>query len=480
MKNLVFLLCFLFISVSLVAQEVPVLPCSNNESYIEGEILLVIPNDMRERTTAYNLLESWGYNREPENVTEFSNVTIMRFTCSDTRFAKSVYDIHLAYNGVVRDGSYVVPNIRLHVFGEPNDPCFNRKDQYKDKDGNPHDILLQWDLNNTGECGGIANVDLRATQAWDLIDANAKPVIVAVIDTGIDVDHPNLAARIYKKDGQIVGKSFVSGTTYRDDHGHGTHCAGSIASIINDKQGTAGVAGPAVILLMPVKGLGKDGSGNLQVITDAMKWAAQNGANVISMSLGAVVEGWQEFLVKQLFDDVLNAAEMKNVVVVAAAGNNGKDVHAYPAYCESTIAIAAFDNQDKLASFSNFGQWVEVASPGVNIVSVRAFFEGKGLDMYRNAGYDKCDFTIGSSPNEPYEQRGYYIASGTSMACPNAAGVVAMMRAVNPALTKTQIRSILLSTSQNKEYYTTKIKGGRIHAYKAVEAARQTLTNEQE
>lgn len=469
MKNMVvFLLCLFMCAAS--AQFAPTLPVVQNNDEV-SEVLLVVPSSLK--TTEYNvqLLASWGYEAQKSEPIAFSNITVTLF--HSVRAGKSVREAVKLYGEAMHDGSYLVPNIKLHAFDLPSDPCFNRLDVYKDKDGNPHDILLQWDLKNTGQCGGVADADLNATAAWNELSGNLQTVIVAVIDTGVDVNHPNLASRIYKKDGKVVGNSFIANTTYLDDHGHGTHCAGSIAGAINDNQGTAGVAGLTPVFIMPVKALSKEGSGDMQAIVNAMKWAGQNGAHILSMSLGAVAEGWQEYLIKMLFDDAMNSAELKNVVAIAAAGNNGKDVHAYPAYCDKVMAIAAFGPQDQLASFSNFGTWVDVASPGVNIVSARAFFEGKGLDMYRSAGYDKCDFTIGSATNEPYESRQYYIASGTSMACPNAVGVAAMMKSLNPSLTTAQICKIMIDTSDKKEIYTQKIKGGRINALKAVQAAKQ-------
>jgi subtilisin family serine protease len=475
-KHQIFMKQFLLLLICLCvgmasAQFAPTLPTAQNNGET-NELLLVVPSSLKATEYNFNLLASWGYEAQRAHKTEFSNITITLFSKMSGRTAKTAREAVSAYMETVHDGSYLVPNIKMYAFDLPGDPCFNRLDVYKDKEGNPHDILLQWDLRNTGQCGGVSDADAKAPAAWNELGGNLQAVIVAVIDTGVDVNHPNLASRIYKKDGNIVGTSFIANTTYADDHGHGTHCAGSIAGVINDQEGTAGMAGPAPVFIMPIKALSKEGSGDMQAITNAMKWAGQNGAHMVSMSLGAVPEGWQEFLIKMLFDDVLNSAEMQNVVSIAAAGNNGKDVHAYPAFCDKVMAIAAYSPQDQLASFSNFGTWVDVASPGVNIVSARAFFGGKGLDMYRSAGYDKCDFTIGTSANEPYESRKYYIASGTSMACPNAVGVAAMMKAVNPGLTTAQICQIMIDTSDKKEIYTQKIKGGRINAVRSVQAAR--------
>lgn len=480
MKKLTFVLfIFLFVAGSLIAQNAPVLPTAKGK-YVEEELLLVVPTSAKAdvRSTSVDLLETWGYTRQPVSETKLSNITISVFKSTDRSSSKTVRDAVTVFNEKSRGGAYLVPNIKLYAFDNPNDPCFNRLDEYKDKEGVSHDILLQWGLKNTGDLSGIVGADLNVIQAWGELTNNDSDVVVAVIDTGVDVAHPNISDYVYKVNNHVVGYNALDQTTsnYEDDHGHGTHCAGSIVGGKDDNEGTAGVAGntPSRIkaYVMPIKALGADGSGDLNKIVDAMKWAGTNGANMISMSLGAVVDGWQEYFVKSLFDDALASAELTGVVVVAAAGNDGKDVHAYPAYCDAVIAIAAYGSTDELTSFSNFGTWVDVASPGLNVVSARAFHNGVGLDMYRDAGYDKTDYTIGSQPGQAYGQRKYYIASGTSMACPNAAGVVAMMLSVKPGLSTDQVRTILKNTSANKTYYQQHISSGRVDAYEAVKAAK--------
>lgn len=228
------------------------------------------------------------------------------------------------------------------------------------------------------ETWGINRV--HAPAAWPL--TQGKGVKVAVIDTGIDTSHPELSGSV---DG---GYSAISKTEnpsdYQDDNGHGSHVAGTIAAH-RDGKGVVGVAPKA--RLYAVKVLDADGSGNLSDVIDGIVWAAKNHMDVANMSLGAPVDS-------EAMKRAVRFARGSGVVIVAAAGNSGGSV-GFPGAYEDTIAVAASDYNDKLASFSSRGPQVDFIAPGVDVLSAKM---GGGFASY----------------------------SGTSMAAPHVAGLAAL------------------------------------------------------
>jgi len=229
---------------------------------------------------------------------------------------------------------------------------------------------------------GVDRID--AEKVWS--SNTGSGVIIAICDTGIDYNHPDLI------DNYIPGASFVDYTTDpMDDHGHGTHCAGIAAAVDND-IGVVGVAPGAS--LMPVKILDYNGGADFSWVAQGIMWAANNSADVISLSIGYAyhVQSWQ---------DACDYAYEQGCVVVAAAGNSGHrrriyDNVDYPGKYASTIAVAATTSSDSRASFSSTGPDVELAAPGYSIYSTL------------------WDNTYGSM-------------SGTSMACPHVSGVAALV-----------------------------------------------------
>jgi len=218
---------------------------------------------------------------------------------------------------------------------------------------------------------------VNAAAAWDY--TAGQGVKVAVIDTGVDYTHPDLAPN-YKGGYNAI----ISTATPKDDHGHGSHVSGTIAGV-KDLQGVVGIA-PKVDLY-GVKVLDKNGSGQYSWIVAGIEWAIQNHMDVINMSLGG---GSGTEAMKQ----VMTKAKQAGVTVVCAAGNDSGPVN-FPAKYPEAIAVSASDSADKIASFSSRGAEIAVIAPGVNIYSVR-----KG--------------------------GGYATMSGTSMACPHVAGLAAL------------------------------------------------------
>ncbi len=228
--------------------------------------------------------------------------------------------------------------------------------------------ILPWGINRIG-----------APLVWPT--TTADPIKVGIVDTGIDITHPDLAANVKG------GRSFVGYTTsYQDDNGHGTHVAGIVASIDNT-IGVIGVAPQAD--LYAIKVLDRRGSGYLSDIISGLDWAASNGIQVVNMSLGTNTYS-------ALFDQAVARTSAAGVVQVAAAGNDGPGAVDYPGAFPSVIAVGATDSNNVIASWSSRGPQVAVAAPGVSIYST-------------------------------YKGGGYQTLSGTSMASPHVAGTVALM-----------------------------------------------------
>ncbi len=225
---------------------------------------------------------------------------------------------------------------------------------------------------------------------------NGSGIKVAVIDSGIAA-HPELTI--------AGGTSTVDYTTsYTDDNGHGTHVAGIIAAHNNDGQVTGMAPG---VQLYAVKAMGSDGKGNLQDVLEGVDWSIQNHMDVINLSLGTEYDS-------QLLHNMLDQAYQAGIVVIASAGNSGAgtDTVNYPAKYSSVIAVAAVDKQLQRGDFSSTGPKVELAAPGVSIVST-------------------------------YLNNGYAIASGTSQAAPHVAAMAAILKQENPSLSASALRTKL-------------------------------------
>jgi subtilisin len=239
-----------------------------------------------------------------------------------------------------------------------------------------------------------------------------RGVKVAVLDTGIDQDHPDLTV-----DG---GVSFIGGvSSWNDDNGHGTHCAGVIAAR-NNPAGVVGVAPGAS--LYAVKVLNGGGSGTLSQILAGMTWATQQGMDVISMSLGSnALSADEPCLVayQRAAEDFIATGG----VIVAAAGNSRGTTRPWvgqPGRCPGFIAVAAVDRNAVVASFSSVGpgNLVALAAPGVRV-------------------------------NSTFNDGGYRELNGTSMACPHVAGAAALLKEINRGADATQIRNRLTSTARD-------------------------------
>ena len=312
----------------------------------------------------------------------------------------------------------------------------------------PNDSLysIQWPLNNIGqvypESGkyntppGTPNADIDAPEAWE-ITTGSDEVIVAVIDTGVDYTHRDISANMWVNSGEIPGNGLddddngyiddIYGYDFYnddndplDDDGHGTHCAGIIAAAGNNGFDIAGVCWNAKI--MAVKFLGVDTVGSVSDAVEALHYAVENGADVVSNSWGERVGCGG---IPQALKDVINYAYSQGVIAVAGAGNGYSEERYYPACLEHVIAVAATNSNDEKAPFSTYGSWVEIAAPGVDILSLLAGGTTKG------------------TPYDEYTT----IMSGTSMACPHISGACALMLSVYPSLEIDEVNDILIRTA---------------------------------
>jgi len=238
---------------------------------------------------------------------------------------------------------------------------------------------------------------IKADQVWD-ITTGSPAITIAVVDTGVDTTHPDLVAN-------LVGgyNTITENTDTDDDHGHGTHVAGTAAGVINNGVGVAGVAGTSKI--MPIKAMGASGSGYNSDIAEGVVWAADNGAKVINMSLGSST-------FTQSLQDAINYAYGKGCLVVVAMGNDNTSALHYPAAMSNVVAVGATDPNNARATFSNYGNHNDVVAPGTSIYSTT--FDG-----------------------------GYGYKQGTSMATPHVAGVAALVWSQRPNLTPGQLERVL-------------------------------------
>lgn len=272
-----------------------------------------------------------------------------------------------------------------------------------------------------------------ADKAWDAEEGDPG-VVVAVLDTGVDPSHPDLAGRV------IAGHDFTSqaNDTY-DVYGHGTHVAGIIAAAGDNGVGLAGLAWK--VRIMPVKVLDNNGNGRYSDLISGIRYAADNGASVINMSLGGGAAS-------QALQDAVDYAHGKGVVLVAAAGNNAASTLSYPAACSGVISVGATDDLNRKASFSNYGNGLDIVAPGVSIYS---------------------DYPGGR----------YMSMSGTSMAAPTVAGAAALLRSYRPGLSAQEVENRILQNAKDlgTPGYDTTYGWGLLQVDKALGAQSDPTTS---
>ena len=296
---------------------------------------------------------------------------------------------------------FAEPDYIANVILTPNDPYY---------------AAYQWHL---------PKVD--APTAWDTTTGSAS-VTIAVVDSGVQANHPDLAGRV------LAGYDFVNNDAdASDDYGHGTGVAGVAAATGNDAIGTAGAAWNVAIL--PVKTMNSSGSGAYSAIASGITYSADRGAKIINLSLGGTLSS-------TTLKSAVSYAWNKGSVLIAAAGNNGSSTAVYPAAYPNVVAVSATTPSDTLASFSSYGSFVDLSAPGQDITM-------------------------------PWINSGYVTISGTSFSSPLTAGVAALALSRNPALSNAQIASLLTANTDDigAVGYDTFFGAGRLNAAKVVAAA---------
>lgn len=317
----------------------------------------------------------------------------------------------------------------------PNDPQFSE----------------QWALNNTSQTGGTSGADMRAIEAWQ-IQTGSRGVIIAVVDSGTNYNHVDLAFNMWKNEGEIEGNGVDDdGNGFIDDYhgwnfasnnnnpittgGHGTQVAGTIGAVRNNATGISGLAAgngtEQGCLMMPlaVGAAAPNGS----VLDDAIIYAADNGARIISLSLSVS----ESIAINEAIEYATN---VKGCLVICAAGNNGSSV-SYPARLPLVMAIGATDHNDNPASFTNPGPQVEVAAPGVSILTT----------------------TLSG---------GYQTTSGTSFAAPYTSALAGLIWSQAPCLTNDEVRQLIIDTADDVHIagFDNQTGWGRINAAAALAA----------
>jgi subtilisin family serine protease len=339
------------------------------------------------------------------------------------------------------------PNALYHAFddGVPNDP----------------DFIKTWALNNTGQreveestmAAGVPGSDIHVLPLWKENFHGSRDILVAVIDTGIDWEHPDLKANIYTNPGEIAddtkdndengfvddvhGWNFHDNTKNSvDDNGHGSHCAGTIGGVGNNGVGVAGVNWE--VSLLPIKFLSASGSGSLKDAVEAINYARKMKVRVMSNSWGG--GPFSDTMLK-----AIEEARDAGILFVAAAGNDGASndsTATYPAgyQVSNVISVAATDNRDKIASFSNYGsRSVHLAAPGVAIYST-----------HKNGTYKSL--------------------SGTSMAAPHVAGLAALLASIHPEWTFSELKDRMINSCDVVPALVSKVGSmGRINAWNALQ-----------
>jgi subtilisin family serine protease len=338
---------------------------------------------------------------------------------------------------------YVEPDFVIAPTIAANDPSFGQL----------------WGLDNTGQSGGVVDADIDAPEAWNTT-TGSRNVVVAVIDTGMDYNHPDLAANAWRNPGEVAGDGIdndrngfvddVVGWDFAnndanpmDDNGHGSHVSGTIGAAGNNGTGVVGVNWQ--VSIMPLKFLDASGSGSTSAAVAAINYATRMrrdfGINVVATN-----NSWGGGGLSTSLRDAIDSGAAAGILFVAAAGNESNNNDATPAYPASytgtsVISVAATDRSNRLASFSNYGATsVDLAAPGVGIAS--------------------------TTPNNSYASY-----SGTSMATPHVTGTVALLAAAYPQATAAQIRTAILSSTTPVAGLAGKVAtGGLLNAAAALQA----------
>ena len=441
------------------------IPINDSNNYVISEDAI---NTSNHNTSLENsFLNSFNDNRSYSSTKSINNELFVRFLIEDPCSSQAALNLHAQVNAtVIKDYNeisglqlvkipdnicltdainiysqssqvlYAEPNNIYQISLMPNDPGFNN----------------QWGLYNTGQIvyglWGTAGADINAINAWD-VNTGSSNVIIAVLDTGIDLNHADLRGNLWINRGEIPNDGIDNdGNGYiddyygwdfynndndpSDDNGHGTGVAGVIAAFGNNSRGITGVMWNAQI--MALKFLDKNGYGTDEDALKAILYANKMGAHIINNS-------WNGGNYSRALKDAMT---ISNALIVCAAGNNSMDNDIFPDYPASytssnIISVAATDMDDYITYFSNYGiSSVDVAAPGINIYTTR-----------------------------PGNKYGFF--TGTSMSAALVSGLAGLIKSLRPDLTNIQIKNTIMNNVDIKPSLIGKIlTGGRINAYKSL------------
>jgi len=396
--------------------------------YVEGELLVRFKTGLKSRSARLSVVQKLGVDSIEKGYNLVPGLTLVKLK-KGVKVKQARSNLKGA-RGVI----YAEPNYILKAYATPNDSAFTNL----------------WGLHNTGQTGGTPGADIHAVEAWD-IRTDSDSIVVAVIDTGVNYGHEDLAANMWHNPGEIpnndidddgngyvddvCGINVMRGTgNPTDDNGHGTHVAGTIGAVGDNGVGVAGVCWDTSI--MAVKFLNSAGYGLTDNAISAIDYAVANGAHVLNNSWGG--GGYSQPL-----KDAIDSAGDSNVLFVAAAGNWGTDNDAHPHYpssfeSENIIAVMATEDDDERAYFSCYGMnSVDLGAPGSAILSCKA-------------------------------GGGYVEMSGTSMATPHVAGAAALLMGLYPSETIETIKQILMESCDVPSEPLACMSRGRINLEKAL------------
>jgi thermitase len=287
----------------------------------------------------------------------------------------------------------------------------------------PNDLLYlryQWNL-----------PAIQTEEGWRLSQGN-KNIVIAVIDSGVDLDHPDLVHRL-KKGYNVLADNGVP----EDDNGHGTHVAGIIASEPNNREGVAGITWFNQI--MPIKALNAEGYGSSFDVAKGIIWAVEHGARIINLSLG-------NYQPSELLQEAVRYAYERGVVIIAASGNDNSSQPSYPAAYPEVLSVGAINPDGSRAEFSNYGTYLDVVAPGTGIPST-------------------------------FVHHRYAALSGTSMAAPHVTALAGLILSLNPELSNIEVMNIInrstvdLGTPGNDPFFGN----GLINVYNAMQLASKRI-----
>lgn len=392
-----------------------------NKDFIDGEIYLKI-----KQRPAGAVSSAVNLSNELQFLQKFSSQFLLQkatkpFYTNNSENLQKIYRLKLKSPDKIDEMLSLlkqIPEVALvekvplrQIIATPNDPS----------------IGSQWFLNK-----------IKAFESWDVNPGSAN-VVVAVVDNAIQTNHPDLQANMLP--GIDLGNNDNNPNPPNASFSHGTHVAGIVGAVSNNSVGIAS-AGNNRVKILPIKATPDEADPRgIYYGYDGIVWAANNGADIISLSWGGI--GFS--IVEQ---EVIDYAYNKGVVVVAAAGNEDSSTETYPAAYKHVISVASLDDTDQRSSFSNYGTWVDIAAPGRGIYSTYPF-------------------------------NTYQSLSGTSMATPLVSSALAYIWSCFPSLTPDQLESLLINTADNLDVLNPNYKGllggGRVNLLKAISCANMGL-----